>query len=402
MNTTGENIGRNAVLVLEDGSVFPGWYFGAEPMRSADLPSAPPPPETEGCIGEVVFNTGMTGYYEILTDPSYTGQMVVMTYPHIGNYGVDRIWSETAREEGTERPGVKPAGLIVRKLYQGEVPKGRRKLADVLSDNGVTGIEGVDTRGLTLKIREGGSPRGMVLRCGAGGLDEEELSAAVEVLRGFPSMEGRNLLGRVGTRERYGETPPGPGPVAEDLRIALIDCGVKANIPRELLARGAAVDVFPSGSAGPKEILRGGYNGVMLSNGPGDPACLTAQIDLVRGLLGNIPVCGICLGHQLISLAFGGTTYKMKFGHHGLNHPVIDRKTGRVFVTSQNHGFSVDPDSLPADVKVRFINANDTTVEGINHTSLPILSVQFHPEACPGPLDSLWLFDEFISLFKAS
>ncbi len=401
MNKTEVNRTKNAVLVLEDGSIFPGWYFGAEPISAADLPSVPVHAETDECIGEVVFNTGMTGYYEILTDPSYTGQMVVMTYPHIGNYGVDRAWSETAREDGAGRPGIKSSGLIVRKLYQGEVPKGRRKLEDVLADNGVTGIEGVDTRGLTLKIREGGSPRGMVLRCGAEGPDEKELSAAVEVLRGFPSMEGRNLLGRVGTRVGYGESPGSHGTaVVEDLRIALLDCGVKSNILRELLLRGAAVDVFPSASTGPNDILRGGYNGVMLSNGPGDPACLTLQIDLVRGLLGNIPVCGICLGHQLISLALGGTTYKMKFGHHGLNHPVTDRKTGRVFVTSQNHGFSVDPDSLPAEADVRFINANDKTVEGINHTSLPVLSVQFHPEACPGPFDSLWLFDEFISLMR--
>mgnify|MGYP006290441459 FL=1 len=394
MSVTGEKTEKNAVLVLEDGTVFPGYYFGAEPKSAAQLGAekgTEAAATEEAGTGEVVFNTGMSGYYEILTDPSYTGQMVVMTYPHIGNYGIDDTWTETAREDGAKRPGIKPAGLIVRKLYRGEVPAGRQHLEEVLAENHITGLEKIDTRGLTLKIREGGSPRGMVLSCGPAGLSEKEHTAAVYALQRFPSMEGRNLLDSVGTRDQYTIQAAGR-------RMAVLDCGVKANIVRELTDRAVAVDVFPSRLTGPEEILDGGYDGVLLSNGPGDPASLQGQIALVRRLIGKIPVCGICLGHQLIALALGAKTYKMKFGHHGLNHPVLDRKTGQVFVTSQNHGFSVEPESLPEDAEVRFINANDHTVEGISHKSLPLMSVQFHPEACPGPMDSLWLFEEFLSI----
>ena len=404
MTKTEKNRAKNAVLVLDDGSVFPGHYFGAEPKPAAELTSESDNFESETGTGEVVFNTGMTGYYEILTDPSYTGQLVVMTYPHIGNYGIDHEWTETALEKGVRRAGIKAAGLIVRKLYRGEVPAGRHRLEEVLSQNNVTGIEKLDTRGLTLKIREGGSPRGVLLRCGPEGISDEELAAAVDALKRFPPMEGRNLLGRVGTVQQYRFKSGIPEEAAlsspaRGLRIAVLDCGLKANIVRELGVRRAEIDVFPSQLDGPEEILEGGYDGVMLSNGPGDPASLKKQIDLVRKLIGKIPICGICLGHQLISLALGAVTFKMKFGHHGLNHPVLDRETGRVFVTSQNHGFSVDSESLPEEAEARFVNANDQTIEGISHKSMPILSVQFHPEACPGPLDSLPLFDEFLAVF---
>lgn len=391
---------HNAVLLLEDGALYSGVVFGAQPRSLQDFITHPGDMKDETGIGEVVFNTGMTGYYEILTDPSYTGQMVVMTYPHIGNYGIDPVWSETAVEKGTERQGVKPSALIVKKLYRGAVPPGRQKLDDLLKENGVTGIEEIDTRKLTLRIRDGGSPRGVILRTGSADIGDAELKKAVQVLQSFPPMEGRNLLSFVGTTEKY-SSPAENAAGAAASKIAVIDYGIKANILRELKGRGFSADVFPSSLSDPNDIINGGYLGVMLSNGPGDPASLAPQVEVIRKLIGALPVCGICLGHQLISLALGAATYKMKFGHHGLNHPVKDRKSGRVFVTSQNHGFSVDPDSLPSEVSARFINANDHTVEGLAHRDLPVLSVQFHPEACPGPFDSLSIFDEFAALMAA-
>lgn len=387
-----------AALVLEDGTVFSGTFFGAEPGLPRDLTDTMKNGEHENGIGEVVFNTGMTGYYEILTDPSYTGQMVVMTYPHIGNYGVDRNWSETAEESGADRCEIKPSALIIRKLYRGEVPRGRQTLSEVMKEAKVTGIEGIDTRGLTLKIREKGSLRGLIVRCGKKGISSSELSEAVQAVNSYPSMEGRDLLGRVGTRKQYTMDSPGAG--GEKKKLALIDYGIKANIIRELTGRGTEVTVFPSDIDDTEAILSAGYDGLMLSNGPGDPASLRKQIAFIKKLIGKIPLCGICLGHQLLALALGAETFKMKFGHHGCNHPVSDRRTGRTFVTSQNHGFAVDPGSLSSDLELRFVNANDNTVEGIVHKRLPIISVQFHPEASPGPLDSLWLFDEFLSVCK--
>ncbi len=388
---------KNAFLVLEDGTVFQGRYFGAEPKSVEETLSGGDLEEADKGIGEVVFNTGMTGYYEILTDPSYTGQIVVMTYPHIGNYGVDSAWSETAREEGRSLCRIKPSGLVVRKLYRGEVPAGRVSLDETLQNDGIPGIEQIDTRGLTLKLREAGSLRGVIVRNEMNTLSGDTVSALAELLNRFPSMEGRNLLHRVGTTQTYQVQQ---GKDEKNGTVAVIDYGIKANILRELQLRNINFQVFPSDVDDPDQILNGKFDGVLLSNGPGDPASLRKQIKFIRRIIEKIPVCGICLGHQLIALALNGKTYKMKFGHHGCNHPVKDGKTGKVFVTSHNHGFAVLPESLPKDIEIRFRNANDNTVEGLVHTRLPVASVQFHPEASPGPFDSLWIFDEFVSIMQ--
>ena len=369
---------KDSALVLEDGSYFSGKCFGAEPGKEA--------------AGEVVFNTGMSGYHEILTDPSYTGQMVMMTYPHIGNYGNSDEWSEGGPEDGTRRD-VKAAALIVRSVYRGRVPEGRKTLDEYLKENGAAGITEVDTRALTLKLREGGSLKGCIIRCDY--IDDKPdpaaIEAAVEMLGGLPDMQGQNLIGDVGTSETVEISADGK------LRFAVVDCGIKANIIRELTSRGVSVKLFSS-NASSAEILASEPDGVLFSNGPGDPAVLVKQIELVKDLIGKLPVFGICLGHQLISLAVGAETYKMKFGHHGINNPVVDILTGRVFVSSQNHGFAVKEDSIPDDVKLWFKNANDGSVEGIISREKKIASVQFHPEAAPGPVDTSWIFDEYIKI----
>ncbi|MEM5948587.1 glutamine-hydrolyzing carbamoyl-phosphate synthase small subunit [Spirochaetia bacterium 38H-sp] len=376
---------KSCALVLEDGTVFYGSPFGAPPLSIGSLKNGEK--KLEG-VGEVVFNTGMVGYVEILTDPSYTGQIVTMTYPHIGNYGVDRAWNESGPEKG--RRQVKVAGFVVRSLYEGPVPEGRISLSKYLETEGVPGICGVDTRALTLMLREGGSPFGLIVDVPAGqeSLSDSDIKAVVEYLDSIPHMEGANLVEYVGTREVVDYD----GAAA---RFALIDCGIKANIIRELNSRNVHVTVFPS-TCSAEDILNGGFDAAFFSNGPGDPAVLTEQIELAKSLIGKMPVFGICLGHQIISLALGAKTYKLKFGHHGINNPVRDEFTKKVFVTSQNHGFAVDESSLPKGVSVWFKNANDDTVEGIAHDSLPVKASQFHPEAAPGPHDCSWIFDDFI------
>ncbi|AEJ61686.1 carbamoyl-phosphate synthase, small subunit [Spirochaeta thermophila DSM 6578] len=378
---------ERCALVLEDGMVFYGTSFGAPALPIERLTPGLKP--LEG-VGEVVFNTGMVGYFEILTDPSYTGQIVTMTYPHIGNYGVDEAWCESGPEEGRRK--VKAAGFVIRSLYDGPVPEGRMSLHEYLASQGIPGITGVDTRALTLRLRDGGSPFGVIVAVPHGRemLNDEERTRVVEYLTSIPHMEGANLIGYVGTHQVVdleGRRPP---------HFAVIDCGIKANIIRELKARDVQVTLFPS-SVGADELLTPEFDAVLFSNGPGDPAVLTEQIDLARSLIGKKPLFGVCLGHQIISLAFGAKTYKMKFGHHGINNPVRDEFTRRVFVTSQNHGFAVDEETLPDDLLVWFRNANDATVEGIAHRDLPVKASQFHPEAGPGPHDCSWIFDEFIS-----
>jgi carbamoyl-phosphate synthase small subunit len=388
-----------ACLFLADGSVYPGIAFGAPPFHIDDLE---PGSEPQKGAGEVVFNTAMSGYHEVLTDPSYTGQIVTMTYPHIGNYGTDQEWSETGPEPGAERPGIKVAGFVLRSLYDGPVGPGRRPLDEFLAAHNTPGITDVDTRGLTLHLRDEGSVSGVIVAAPEGfqrwrpkeTIPEEFRERVLAYLKAFPEMEGRNLVTEVGTTAEEVINPSGSP------HVALLDCGVKGNIVRELVERGAKVSVWPS-SADPEAILEEGPDAVVVSNGPGDPAVLGYQIESVKRLMEEKPTLGICLGHQLISEAVGARTYKMKFGHHGVNHPVRDEQTGRVFVTSQNHGFAVDEESLPENVTVWLKNANDGSIEGIRFADRPVMSAQFHPEAAPGPRDARWIFDDFVELVKS-
>jgi carbamoyl-phosphate synthase small subunit len=378
---------RDCYLVLEDGECFGGISFGRRAPKASELfPEA----GAAAGAGEVVFNTAMGGYHEMLTDPSYTGQIVALTCPHAGNYGCLDEWSERGPDEFS-MPEIKLSGLVVRSLYTGPVPKGRIPLHEFLRSHGVPGIQDVDTRALTLRLRDKGSCRGVLVSPSAGNsLSGEEMDLVISCLNNMPSMAGQNLLSFVGTRSEKRYSAPG------NLRFAVVDCGLKGNILRELSLRGVSATVLPwTASSG--DILRSSPDGVLFSNGPGDPAVLTSIAGGIRDLLGRIPVFGICLGHQMIAHALGGTTRKMKFGHHGCNHPVRDERTGKVQVTSQNHGFEVDGASLPSGVKIWFRNANDGTVEGLYHETLPVLSCQFHPEAAPGPRDSLWIFDEFVN-----
>ena len=356
-----------ARLILEDGSVYEGESFGA----SADT------------IGEVVFNTSLTGYQEISTDPSYRFQIVVMTYPHIGNYGVERA------VEQSEAPQV--AGFVVRDAV--DEPSNARSegsLSDYFSRTGITAIAGVDTRALTRKIRNEGAMRGMITSD-----IHRPVQAIVAELKQSPSMSGLDLVQRVTALRPY-QFDEQPAPTR--LRVAVYDFGVKRDILRHLASSGCDVTVYPA-TTHADEILDRRYHGVVLSNGPGDPEPVTYAQESIRQLLGKVPLFGICLGHQLLGIALGGRTYKLKFGHRGGNHPVKDLRTGRVEITAQNHGFSVDPDSLSEnDVEYTHINLNDQTLEGFRHRRDPVLAVQYHPEAAPGPHDSFYLFEDFVRM----
>jgi carbamoyl-phosphate synthase small subunit len=383
---------KRVFLILDDGSMYPGYGFGAEPLAvdelipgSSDLRSA----------GEVVFNTAMSGYHEVLTDPSYSGQLIVMTYPHIGNYGADPAWSEIG-PDGEGGRSVKAAGFILRSLYEGPVPAGRISLHELLVNGDIPGISGIDTRRLTLHLRDTGSKTGCIVRkpdFDGTELATEDCAKVQEYLAAFPPMVGRNLVTGVGSQHVIELNPDGAP------HIALLDCGSKANIIRELSARGCRITVVPS-TTEPSAILALGADAVLASNGPGDPAVLESQTAGLQSLIGKTPLFGICLGHQLISQAIGAKTEKMKFGHHGVNHPVRDERTGRVFVTSQNHGFTVDESSLPHGTSVWFRNANDLTIEGIADDERSIYTAQFHPESAPGPHDSSWIFDAFLDSIR--
>jgi len=381
-------------LVLEDGDVFPGRQFGFPPLQINDLNGKK---IHDMSVGEVVFNTGMTGYHEILTDPSYTGQIVVMTYPHIGNYGTDERWSEN----GPGKPGatgrIKAAGLVTRSLYTGILPEGRVSLDHFLNDNRTPGITEVDTRRLTLKLRNTGALKGIIVinRRDSSTLSSGDIAVCRDYLEIFPSMIGRDLVSMVGTREQIElsrkENAPG---------IVVIDCGIKAQILGELERLHCGITVVPSSTTA-SSILALKPDGVLISNGPGDPAVLTGLTKEIEILIKKLPVFGICLGHQVIALALKAKTYKMKFGHHGVNNPVRDETTGKVYVTSQNHGFAVVPGSIPDGVSPWFVNANDKTLEGLIHDSLPVRSVQFHPEAAPGPRDTAWVFSSFLEVIQS-
>ncbi len=384
--------GRPALLVLEDGSVFRGTSFGA----------------AGEAFGEAVFNTAMSGYQEVLTDPSYAGQVVVMTAPQQGNYGTNREDPESAR--------VRVAAFAVREAARRASSwRAERTLHEELEAAGVPGIEGIDTRRLTLRIREVGA-----MRCGVSTEDLDPASL-LERVRSSPGMEGADLARTVTARAPY-EARELVGPAATDrgpvLRVAAYDLGIKANILRLLARHGIEATVVPAQTP-PEEILAGGYDGVFLSNGPGDPAATRYGIAACRALLGRLPIFGICLGHQLLGLALGGRTYKMKFGHRGANQPVKHLPTGRVEITSHNHGFAVDPsgwgEAGPAasaggvprvrtpfgEVELTHWNLNDGTLEGLRCLDVPALSVQYHPEAAPGPHDSRHLFAAFRRLMEA-
>lgn len=370
---------RPAKLALANGKVFTGKAFGADGEVH----------------GEVVFNTSMTGYQEILTDPSYTGQIVTMTYPLIGNYGINT--------EDVESKGLFLKGFIVKELC--EFPSNYRSsesLDSYLTRNHIVGLQGIDTRSLVRQIRTQGAMKGLLSTVD---LDDASLLQKVQQA---PGLVGRDLVQEVMPKEnsswdislselgRPADFVSGAGRV-NGPHVVAIDYGMKWNIPRYLRDVGCRVTIVP-GTATAKEILALNPDGVFLSNGPGDPEPLTYAIETIRGLLGKKPIFGICLGLQLLGLAFGGKTYKLRFGHRGANQPVLNRRTGKVEITSQNHGFAVDSASLPDDVEVTHINLNDQTAEGIRHKKFPAFGVQYHPEAAAGPHDSHYLFSEFLQM----
>jgi len=370
----------DAVVVLEDGSFFRGRYFTAR--REA--------------LGEVVFNTSMSGYQEIITDPSYTGQIVVMTCPHIGNVGVNSLDVESRK--------IQVAGLVVREISRvASNFRAQGMLSEYLTGNNISGIEEVDTRALTRKLRMYGAMRGMIAP------SEKPLDKLIERVKAMPSMAGRDLVPVV-TRKKVENWKKGfeskfdrpyPKRPEKTYHIAVIDYGCKENILRCLWEMGFVPKVHPA-TATVEEILKDKPAGVFLSNGPGDPAAVTYSFPVIRTLCERLPVFGICLGHQLIGLAFGGKTYKLKFGHRGANQPVKNLATGLVEITSQNHGFAVDPESLPPGLEVSHINLNDETVEGLKHKELPVFCVQYHPESSPGPHDSTYLFTDFRKMVEAA
>ncbi|MGE0451409.1 MAG: glutamine-hydrolyzing carbamoyl-phosphate synthase small subunit [Vicinamibacterales bacterium] len=369
-----------AILALEDGTIYRGVAAGAEGEAR----------------GEVVFNTSMTGYQEVLTDPSYSGQIVAMTSAEIGNYGVSEADVES------RRPQV--AGFIIRD----ESPvasnwRAQGTLREYLVANGIVAISDIDTRELTRKLRSAGVMRGVVAT--GNQLDERAL---VERARTTPKMEGSDLVRGVTSSEAFdwpGEDPGEFGVTPERrakrrLKVAAYDFGMKWNILRRLSAHGCDVRVYPAFTPA-SELLADDPDGVFLSNGPGDPAPLTYAVENARTVAASgVPVFGICLGHQVLGLAMGGKTFKLKFGHRGANHPVKHLATGKIEITSQNHGFAVDAESLPPDVQVTHRNLYDGTVEGLRHVGQPVFSVQYHPEASPGPHDADYLFDEFIKLIE--
>jgi len=366
-----------AKLALEDGTVFTGRSIGAAGTTE----------------GEVVFNTSMTGYQEILTDPSYKGQIVTMTYPLIGNYGINRQDVESRRPHA--------AGFIIRELAPLHSNwRADMSLEQYLKENNIVGIDGIDTRALTRRIRITGAMRGIL---STELLDDAQLVARA---RGAAQMLGADWVKAVKPQKQYewdedqGVWSLGKVERGDGLHVVALDCGAKSNILRHLAERGVKVTVLPPDTTA-EEIMKHRPDGMFVSNGPGDPAALDYAVKPIKGVLDKVPTFGICLGHQLLGRAIGASTYKLKFGHRGGNQPVKNLDTGRVEITSQNHGFAVDQQSLEsAGGVVTHINLNDNTVEGFRHSKLPVFSVQYHPEASPGPHDAAYLFDAFIEMMK--
>lgn len=371
----------NAYLVLQDGTVFYGQGFGAKTLKT----------------GEVVFNTSMTGYQEILTDPSYANQIVVMTYPHIGNTGVNDLDVE-ARE-------LWACGLVVKECARRiSNYRSQSSLPEYLEKHNIPGIEGIDTRALVKHIREQGAMPGVLA---VGDYNVEDLKTKAKNL---PSLDGQNLAKVVSAKDSYSfnkgvedfitTQPQANTPSQKRFQVVAYDFGVKENILRLLVEQGCDVQVVPYDHPA-KEVLKKNPDGVFLSNGPGDPAACAEAIANVKQLLGKKPIFGICLGHQILALALGAKTYKLKFGHHGGNQPVQNLKTKNVEITAQNHGFAVDPQNLPKDLEVTHLHLNDQTVAGLKHKTLPAFSVQYHPESSPGPHDSRYLFDAFSEMMES-
>lgn len=371
---------NTALLALEDGTVFEGTAFGA-PVDKA---------------GEVVFNTSLTGYQEIFTDPSYAGQIVVLTNPQIGNYGTNEADNEAGRPYFE--------GLIVREYSP--VASNWRSDSDAgnfLQKYGIPGVTGIDTRALVRKLRMGGVLRGVI---SSTTLDPKLL---IERAKAVPSMAGQDLATKVSTAKAYGWTEAVTGvsqseillaAAAPTFKVVAYDFGIKRNILRRLVHSGCELTVVPAGTSA-EDVLALKPDGVFLSNGPGDPEPLDYQATQVRKLIGKKPIFGICLGHQVLGLALGGKTFKLKFGHRGGNHPVLNKRTNKVEITAQNHGFCVDPDSLNQnEIELTHINLNDNTLEGFRHKSHPLFCVQYHPEAAPGPHDSQYLFDDFTRMMS--
>ena len=376
---------RKAILVLSDGTVFEGWGFGIDGETA----------------GEVVFNTSMTGYQEILTDPSYKGQIVAMTYPQIGNYGVN--------PEDIESDAVKVEGFIVKEIF--DFPSNWRSggsLNTYLKENSIVGIEGIDTRALTRHLRDNGIQTGII------STTDLEPRSLLSKVREHPAISSLDLVGDVTSKIRYEwqeetwrwqEQESGVRSQESDKNnknisrnIVVYDFGVKRNILRHLVNAGFHVTVVPART--PAEEVMETADGVLLSNGPGDPQAVSYAIENIKKIVGKKPVFGICLGHQILGLALGGSTYKLKFGHHGGNHPVMDLKSGRVEITSQNHNYCVDMKSLGGQALLTHRNLYDGTEEGMRHRDLPVMSVQYHPEAGPGPNDSAYIFKVFREMIE--
>ena len=356
---------RKAFLALANGEIFRGWSFGA-------------PFDT---VGETVFNTGMTGYQEILTDPSYAGQFVTLTVPEVGNYGCN--------PQDAESRGLFLNGLVIHELNEPSSYRATESLPELLIRHGKPGIAGIDTRKLTVTLRDRGSQRAY-LHVSGEPLSETE---AVERARAWEGLDGQDYAARVSAGKCFEWNQSG------DFHVVALDYGIKYNILRGLAAAGMRVTVLPARSTA-AEVLAQKPDGVFLSNGPADPAAVKYAISMIRELLGKVPLMGICLGHQLLGLATGAECGRLKFGHHGCNHPVKNLLTGQVEITSQNHNFALNPDRLPSCLEITHINLNDHTVEGIRHRKEPAFGVQYHPESAPGPHDSGYLFTQFRNLLE--
>jgi carbamoyl-phosphate synthase small subunit len=371
-----------ACIALEDGTLFTGRSFTGHGEA----------------IGEIVFNTSLSGYQEVLTDPSYTGQIVTMTYPMIGNYGIN--------PEDMESASIHPPAFLVKEYCNSPSNyRSTRSLADFLQEFGVLGVEGFDTRALVRHIRTRGAMKGVV---STRDLDPASL---VQKAREWPGLIGLDMVARVTCTEPYGwaDNHPVPGTgfttaqggIAKPYHVVAFDFGIKYNQLRILTEKGCRVQVVPATTSA-ATVLAMNPDGIFLSNGPGDPEGVVGVVETIRTLLGKKPIFGICLGHQMLGLAYGGSAYKLKFGHRGGNQPVKDLLTGHVEITSQNHGFCIDPATLPAgDVEVTHLNLNDDSLEGMRHTRYPAFSVQYHPEHAPGPHDALYLFDRFVEMMRS-